>query len=133
MTMGGFGKTSDRARTSRVAVALLAILGLSVGGAACGGDSDTGAAANSAGPDPLVITIEDFAFSPADLRVPPGSVVTVVNEDDAPHTATADDGSFDSAELDQGESNEITLPETGEVAFHCAIHDYMRGVIRIGA
>ena len=110
-------------------------LGLAVGVAACGGDSDVepAAATTGTGPSELVLTIKDFAFTPAPLRAPKGAVVKVVNEDDAPHTATADDGSFDTSELQQGESEEITLPDHGEVAIHCAIHDYMRAVIRIGA
>lgn len=98
---------------------------------ACGGDSD-GPAGAPASEDGAVLTIEDFAFSPDPLVVPVGTVVRVVNEDDAAHTATADDGSFDTGELAGGESGEITLSSPGETPYFCAIHDYMRGVIRVG-
>ena len=119
-----------RARTA----AVVAALGLSVVAGACGGDSDTGAdTAAAGGGTPNVLTIADFAFAPEPLVVPEGTVVKVVNEDDAAHTATADDGSFDTGELGQGDSKEITLGDEGELAYHCTIHDYMRGVIRVSA
>ena len=41
----------------------------------------------------------DFAYAPEDLTVPAGTEVTFTNSDDAPHTATADDGSFDTDTL----------------------------------
>ena len=112
----------------------MAAIGLSVVAGACGGDSDPGADAPTArAGTPKVLTIADFAFAPEPLVVPKGTVVKVVNEDDAPHTATADDGSFDTGELGQGDSKEITLADEGEFAYHCTIHDYMRGVIRVSA
>lgn len=82
----------------------------------------------------MVLTIKDFAFTPEPLVVTEeGTVVKVTNRDDAAHTATADDESFDTGTLDKGASTEITLSEAGEIAYHCTIHDYMRGVIRVGA
>ncbi|HEX2701440.1 MAG TPA: cupredoxin domain-containing protein [Acidimicrobiales bacterium] len=128
------GGTGRRAR----AAALAGILGLSVL-AACGGDSDAGNDAGTAGPAAAssgrtqTLTIKDFRFGPQPLEVSKGTVVTVMNEDDAAHTATADDHSFDTGELAEGESKEITLATEGDVAFHCHIHDYMTGVIRVTA
>lgn len=111
-------------------LAVCAVLGLSGMAGACGGDSDTaGAASPEGGAD--VLTIEDFAYAPEPLVVAKGTVVRVVNKDDAAHTVTADDGSFDTGELGEGESKDLTLDGTGELAYHCTIHDYMRGVIRI--
>lgn len=122
------GRASGR-RPART-LAVYAVLGLSGIAAACGGDSDpSGTAAEGGSGD--VLTIKDFAFSPEPLVVEEGTVVRVVNEDDAPHTVTADDGAFDSGQLGQGESKEITVTGSGELAYHCTIHDYMRGVIRV--
>ena len=122
-------------RRTRRPAALLLSLTVAAALGACGGDSDTSAAAPpvDAESTEVVLTIKDFAFAPANLRVPAGSVVKVVNEDDARHTATADDGSFDSSELQPGQTGEITVRGEGEVAFHCTVHDYMRGVIRVGS
>ena len=116
-------------------VVAAAAVGLAVVAGACGSDSDGDATAggDAAGGDAAnVLTIRDFRFSPEPLTVPVGTVVRVVNEDDAPHTATADDASFDTGDLGQDASAEITLSTAGEIAYHCAIHDYMRGVIRVG-
>ena len=107
----------------------MAALGLAIVAGACGSDSDPDPAAAPGGD---VLTIENFAFSPDPLTVPVGTVVRVVNQDDAPHTATADDMSFDTGELGRDESKEITLSTAGEIAYQCDIHDYMRGVIRVG-
>lgn len=119
-------------RGARAAVVTAAV-GLSLVAGACGGNSDsstkTAAPAGAGGGRSL--TIKDFAFSPDPLEVPKGTVVKVTNNDDAAHTATADDGAFDTGTLAQGESKEITLSKAGDFAFHCSIHDYMKGVIRV--
>ena len=128
-------RPGDRRRPARRRTALataLAAVGLTLAAGACGGSSDGGDAAADGDGRPTVLTIEDFAFRPEPLVVPAGTVVRVVNQDDAAHTATADDGSFDTGELAKGGTAEVRLAEGGEVAYHCAIHDYMRGVIRVG-
>ena len=118
-----------RARAGAVAAAI----GLSLVAGACGGDSDTTTSTAAAAPagGGKSLTIKNFAFSPQPFEVPKGTVVRVTNNDDAAHTATADGGVFDTGSLAQGESKEITLSETGDIAFHCNIHDYMKGVIRV--
>ena len=116
------------------AVAVCAAIGLSAVTAACGSDGDDNAEAGApagAGAMRHVLSIQDFTFSPEPLTVPKGTVVEVVNRDDAAHTATADDGSFDTGDLDKGASKGITLSKSGEITYHCAIHDYMEGVIRV--
>jgi plastocyanin len=77
------------------------------------------------------VTIEGFAFSPADLTVAVGDTITVTNNDGAPHTLTAEDGSFDTGRLDRGESAEITLTSAGTFLFKCAFHPAMRGTITV--
>lgn len=123
-------------RTGRVrAVVLAGALAVSMAAGACGGDSDTSGAAEPAadGGGAMTLTIKDFAFSPTELKVPKGTVVKVTNSDDAAHTATADDKSFDTGDLGKGDSKEITLAKEGEITFHCTIHDYMKGVIQVTA
>ena len=122
--------------TRRRTFILASAVGVSALVGACGGDSDpeaTTAATDAAQGGGMVLTIKDFAFKPEPLVVPKGTKVKVVNEDDAAHTATADDKSFDTGTLGKGASKEITVSEAGELAYHCAIHDYMRGVIRVSA
>ncbi|WP_370251651.1 cupredoxin domain-containing protein [Nioella sp.] len=75
------------------------------------------------------VTIEGFAFSPADLTVAVGDTITFTNMDGAPHTATADDGSFDTGRLNRSQSGEITITAAGSFPSKCACRPNMRGTI----
>lgn len=76
------------------------------------------------------VVAEDFAFSGA--TVAPGAEVAFENKDDAPHTMTADDGAFDTGDVEGGGSEAITAPsQPGEYAFHCEIHSSMTGTLTI--
>ena len=55
------------------------------------------------------VEIKGFAFNPPTITVPAGTTVTWTNQDAAPHTATADDKSFDTGRLDQGKSASVTF------------------------
>lgn len=98
---------------------------ITIGGddSAAGGES----AATSATGD-NTITIADFAFGGV-TEVAVGTTVIVTNADGAPHTWTADDGSFDAGTLNQGDSFEFTFTEAGEFTYHCNIHPSMIGKI----
>ncbi len=77
------------------------------------------------------VTISGFAFSPSTLTVSAGDTVTFTNEDGAPHTATARDGSFDTARLNRGESATITVQAAGQHEFFCQFHPNMTGTITV--
>jgi plastocyanin len=109
-------------------VAAAAVLVTGCGG---GGSGPTAGAAPSAGGSSgtsSAITISNFKFSPATLRVHDGARIKVANDDSAPHTVTADDGnSFDSGTVDSGASTTIQAPAAGTYAYHCTIHPFMKG------
>jgi plastocyanin len=71
------------------------------------------------------VSIVNFAFDPASLQVPAGTTVTWTNNGGAPHTVTADDGSFDSGTLQPGASFSQTFNTAGTIAYHCSIHPQM--------
>lgn len=75
------------------------------------------------------VTIQNFAFSPATLTVKVGDKVTWTNKDSAGHSATADDGSFDTGVLAQGQSGSITFSKAGTYTYHCSVHPMMKGTI----
>jgi plastocyanin len=75
------------------------------------------------------VRISDFDYEPSVLEVTPDTVVTWTNEDGAPHTATAQDESFDTGRLDKGESSEITFDTLGTYDYICTYHPYMEGRI----
>jgi plastocyanin len=77
------------------------------------------------------VSIQDFNFSPAQLTVQPGTTVTWVNQGNAPHTVTWDDGSFDSGRLQPGESFSHTFESPGTVAYHCEIHREMTASVTV--
>lgn len=77
------------------------------------------------------VVIRNMKFDPADLTATVGDVVTFLNEDSAPHTATAKEGSFDTGRLAKGESAEVTLTAAGDLAYFCAVHPMMKGRITV--
>ncbi len=76
------------------------------------------------------IRIENTAFNPTRVTIKVGDSVTWVNKDPVPHTATADDGSFDLALLG-GESASRTFNAVGSFSFYCRPHPWMIGVVRV--
>lgn len=89
--------------------------------------------ASTAGSEAFALSIVDFAFEPASLSVPAGSTVEVVNDGVAPHTVTAQDGSFDTGMLDAGARATLTLAVPGTFAYLCAVHPDMTGTIEVTA
>jgi len=75
--------------------------------------------------------IRDFAFAPATLSVPVGSTVTWRNTGEAPHTVTAEDGSFDSDMIAAGGSWARKFETAGSFAYFCAFHPDMAGTITV--
>jgi plastocyanin len=96
-------------------------LALDAGGDEEGGDGDDAA-------QPLVI--DDFAFSANTAA--PGQTVTVSNQDDAPHTVTANDGSFTTDTIDPGGSSSFVAPTApGSYQIRCTIHPEMSGTLAV--
>ena len=75
------------------------------------------------------VTIANFAFDPGTLNITAGTTVVFTNNDSATHTATADDGSWDTGNLAQGASASITFDTPGTYTYHCAIHPSMTATI----
>jgi plastocyanin len=73
------------------------------------------------------IHIKNFAYVPATVTIRPGQTVRFVEDDDAPHTVTATDKSFDSGNLNQKDSWRHTFTAEGTYTYFCAYHPYMKG------
>ena len=77
----------------------------------------------------VVVPMKGFAFNPEDIVVPVGSTIVWVNQDGAPHTATADDGlSFQSDLLANGQTFRLTVSNEGEFRYFCELHGSAGGV-----
>lgn len=77
------------------------------------------------------VEIKNFAFSPKEITVKPGTKLTVTNMDISGHSFTSDDGSsFDAGIISQGKSVVVTAPtKPGSYPFHCTPHPNMQGTL----
>ena len=77
------------------------------------------------------VAIRDFSFGPAAITVHVGDTVTWANSGPTPHTATADDGAFDTGTLNAGRSGSHTFASAGTFAYHCTLHPSMQGTVTV--
>jgi plastocyanin len=77
------------------------------------------------------VEIADFAYDPDPVTVQVGGKVIWLNQDSAPHTATAEDGSFDTGTLEQGKLKSETFKRAGTYAYVCEIHPTMHGTVEV--
>jgi plastocyanin len=77
------------------------------------------------------VQIVEFTYEPDPVVVQAGGKVTWQNEDTAPHTATADDGSFDTDTIDKGKIGSATFKEAGTFTYFCEIHPTMHGTVEV--
>jgi plastocyanin len=120
---------------------------------ACGSSDDSSTDATSADTAPAETTMEDetgsspapsgeaqrsekvkiveFTYQPDPVVVEAGGKVIWQNEDTAPHTATADDGSFDTGTLERGKLKSESFKEPGTFTYFCEIHPDMHGTVEV--
>jgi LPXTG-motif cell wall-anchored protein len=79
------------------------------------------------------VTIADFSFSPGSLTINQGDTVTWVNNGPTPHSATANNGSFDTGILKAGASASHTFGQAGTFSYYCQPHPYMKATIVVQA
>jgi len=81
------------------------------------------------------------SYAPETLTVKKGDVITVTNDDTAPHTATSGTGPedpnsaklFDTSIIMAGDTAQIDTNslEPGDYNFHCTVHPFMKGTITV--
>ena len=79
------------------------------------------------------VEIEDFSYDPDPVRIGEGGKVIWINRDAEPHTATAEDGSFDTGPIDEGKLKSETFKEPGTYPYVCSIHPQMHGTVEVVA
>lgn len=77
------------------------------------------------------VDIVEFTYQPDPVVVQVDGKVIWQNQDTAPHTATADDGSFDTGTIEKGKLGSATFKEAGTFAYFCEIHPDMRGTVEV--
>jgi plastocyanin len=75
------------------------------------------------------VTIADFLFSPGTITIHVGDTIVWSNKGPSAHTATANNGSFDTGVLSKGKSASVTFHSPGTFDYHCSIHPFMHGAV----
>jgi plastocyanin len=105
--------------------------------AACGGGgiatppaaATSAPAVQNAGGGTQEVKIVNFTFDPPTITVSPGTTVKWTNQDTDTHTVLADDGSFDSGQMEQGASFSFTFSKAGTFSYKCGNHPSMLGKV----
>lgn len=84
--------------------------------------------------DPPVI--DDKYYNPARLSIRVGDTVVYVNEDEVPHTFTANEvpsgaSKFDSGLINPGDSYRYTFRVPGTYRYFCMLHPHKGGIIEV--
>ncbi|MEU3521955.1 plastocyanin/azurin family copper-binding protein [Streptomyces sp. NPDC006654] len=93
--------------------------------------SSTGAAAAPVTGN--AVAIDNFAFSPAKLKVKAGTKVTWTNQDADAHTVTSagSGGPLHSAALATHATYSYTFTKPGTYAYLCTIHPFMTATVEV--
>ena len=78
----------------------------------------------------IKVTIDNFTFSPAELKVKVGDTVTWTNHDDIPHTVVSA-GKFRSKTMDTDNTFSFTFTSAGDYKYFCSLHPHMTGMIKV--
>jgi len=73
----------------------------------------------------------DYAFQPVRISIPAGTTLNWNNEGAVIHTATANDGSFDTGDIPSGATASVTFNNAGTFTYTCSPHPWMIGQITV--
>src|SRR5690349_2856648 len=79
--------------------------------------------------DKTTVHIKDLKCTPPTITIKVGQTITWVNDDDKDHTVVADDGSFESDNLGNGDKFKFTFKKKGKFSYHCKYHPREKGVV----
>lgn len=77
------------------------------------------------------VEIANFAYDPDPVTIEEGGKVIWVNRDSVAHTATAEDGSFDTGPIEEGKLKSETFKQPGTYEYVCSIHPQMHGTVEV--
>src|ERR687884_21201 len=69
-----------------------------------------------------VVDAKNFQFNPKTITINVGDLITWKNGDSTEHTATADDGSFNTDDIEAGQEKTVTFSKAGTFAYYCKYH-----------
>ncbi len=77
------------------------------------------------------VEISGFVFVPETVSIKPGDTITWTNRDIAPHTATANDDSWDTGAINQDESKSVLFTAEMASSYVCLFHPAMKGAVDV--
>jgi len=77
------------------------------------------------------VDITSSGFEPATVTVNVGDTVKWTNSDGTTHTATADDGSFDTGSMGAGAAAQVVFHSPGSFVYRCAFHPSLSGTVTV--
>src|ERR1700730_15173912 len=80
--------------------------------------------------DEMKVTIDNFTFSPPELKVKVGDTVTWTNHDDIPHTVVSA-GKFRSKTMETDNTFPFPFPSARYYKYFCSLHPHMTGMITV--
>ncbi len=80
------------------------------------------ASAASAQSADATVTMRRMSFAPTEVHITPGQTVLWNNTDFIGHTVTADDNSFDSGDMEPGDTFSQTFTNPGTYQYYCVPH-----------
>ncbi len=78
----------------------------------------------------IKVTIDNFTFTPAEVKAKVGDTVTWTNHDDIPHTVVAA-GKYRSKTLDTDGAFSFTFTTAGDYKYFCSLHPHMTGTVKV--
>ena len=105
-----------------------ALIGAAVGSVLAGGVLL--AQAQSPAAKSAAVSIDNFTFTPAELKVKVGDTVTWTNHDDIPHTVVSA-GKYRSKAMDTDGTFSFTFTSAGDYKYFCSLHPHMTGMIKV--
>jgi plastocyanin len=79
----------------------------------------------------VTVEMRDYEFFSAKLTVNAGTEVTWVNRDSVPHNAVAKDGTFDTGNLNAGDSGSVVVEQPGTYPYVCTYHPGMEATLTV--
>jgi nitrite reductase (NO-forming) len=72
------------------------------------------------------------SYSPNQVVTKSGTTITWINEDNLPHTVTSDKtGLFDSSIVSANQKWKYRFDTVGEYEYHCTLHPWMEGKVKV--
>src|SRR5438270_707367 len=87
-------------------------------------------AATTASAAEVTVTMDNFTYTPQEIKVKVGDTVKWINHDDIPHTVVSA-GKFRSKTMDTDDEFSFTFTAAGDYKYFCSLHPHMTGMVKV--